>query len=108
MNDKLNEKAFQEMAIASIARDEGFSKLSELNQELILNTMSVDKSKDGGIMGKLFGVKKDNASMNIAFCICILLAIIGGVCSRGEKDYWNVIIPAITTGMGYMFGKGDK
>lgn len=108
MGDKFNEKAFQEMAIASIARDEGFRKLSELNQELILNGMSGNKTKDGGIMGKFFGVKKDNASMNIAFCICVLLAIIGGFCSLAGKDYWNVIIPAITTGMGYMFGKGDR
>jgi len=108
MDNKLNEKGFNEMAIASIALDEGFKQLSKSNQEVILNGFSDDKAKDGGFMGKLFGVKKDNASMNIAFCICILLTIIGAFCSWAGKDYWNVIIPAITTGMGYMFGKGDK
>ena len=46
--------------------------------------------------------------MNIALIICAILVIIGVISQVGGKDYWEVIIPAVTTALGYIFGKSDK
>lgn len=108
MNDKINTNLGAEESLAALICSEGFNKLSEENQQLAITGITNRNDIEGGIMGKIFGIKKENASMNIAFSICVLLAIIGCICIKSGKDYWNVIIPAITTGMGYMFGKGEK
>lgn len=96
--------------ICDVARSEQFTNLNSEIQGKVIDSLSKNDSsgQEGGLMGKVFGTKKENASMNIAFLICILLTVIGFACLIAGKDYWNVIIPAITTGMGYMFGKGEK
>lgn len=107
MGEIAKKLAEEESAIALVGSD-NFIKLSDENQSKALDTISHNKVKDGGLMGQLFGTKKENAAMNIAFAMCGLLVIIGIICAICGKDYWDVIIPAITTGMGYIFGKGDK
>lgn len=108
MSDKAYEGARSEMAITSVAESENFVKLSQESQVRIIDSINQNKEKESGFMGKIFGSRKDITAMNISFALCVLLAIIGCICSLCGNDYWNVIIPAITTGMGYMFGKGDK
>lgn len=107
MSDKLIASSTEESLTAVIGA-EGFDRLSEDTKKLVIAGVTNNRGKDGGFMGRFFGHKKENAAMHIAFVLCILLAIIGLICLVLGKDYWNVIIPAITTGMGYMFGKGDK
>lgn len=87
---------------------DNFAKLTEKNQTLLLNQLNYTIEKEAGLMGKFFGTKKENASIHIAFTICVLLAIIGIICMALGKNYWNVIIPGIMTAVGYIFGKGDK
>lgn len=79
---------------------------SEL-QEKFLNSMN-DGSDEDGLLSKLWGKNKELIAMYITFLLCLLLAIVGCICMHAGKDYWNVILPAILTGMGYLFGKGDK
>lgn len=59
-------------------------------------------------MGKLFGNKKENQAMNIAFAICVLLIIVGLILTALGKDFWNIILTGIMTTVGYIFGRGGK
>lgn len=94
--------------IIDLITNDGFSKLPNEVQIGVINSVRNPNKTDGGYMGKVFGNTKDNAAMNIAFCICVLLVLVGIACEFIGKDYWNMIIPSITAGMGYMFGKGEK
>ena len=67
-----------------------------------------DGSDEDGLLSKLWGKNKELIAMYITFLLCLLLAIVGCICMHAGKVYWNVILPAILTGMGYLFGKGDK
>lgn len=104
----LNGKPITEDSVSSLISSENFAKLSESNQKAAIDSVTDNKGKEGGWLGKFFGNKKENAAMHIAFIICVLLTAVGVFCTLTGTDYWNVIIPAITTGMGYIFGKGDK
>lgn len=108
MADKISDSPIKQLC--SIAVTEEFNELKPEIQSRIIDKISSNSAsrEEGGIMGKFFGNKKENAAMHITLVICILLVIIGVICDTTGKDYWNVIIPALTTGMGYIFGKGDK
>lgn len=116
MGDKINEIAFGEMAVASVAIDANFNKLSEANQALIINGISDDKTKAGGLMGKLFGVNREIASMNIAALICFMLILICIVdvlsmifTDNGlHMELISAIIPVISLSVGFIFGKGEN
>ena len=58
-----------EETIVTLIRTEGFNQLSDENKQMIITTLqdSKDKEKEGGFMGKMFGTRKENASMHIAF-----------------------------------------
>lgn len=106
--NKLNSAPIPDSSIASILENEGFSHLSEETQRIVLDKLPSNRDRDGGLMGKLFGSKKENASLNIAFTICVLLALIGVICMVCGYECWNVIIPAIMTAVGYIFGRGER
>ncbi|WP_349667034.1 hypothetical protein [Lacrimispora sp.] len=117
MGDKLNLIASSEMAIASVAVDDNFNKLTETSQTLIINGINENKAKEGGFMGKLFGTKPENVSMHIAFTLCIILLLYCGIDLVGSvitgrqinSELWNTIIPVVTLALGFIFGKGiDK
>lgn len=95
-------------SVAAVVGMENFSKLSEETQKAVIDKVAVNTDRDGGYMGKFLGNKKDNAAMHIAFILCVLLFGIGIICNLFGKDYWNAIIPSITTVIGYMFGKGGR
>ena len=108
MQDALDKTPLPEDTLASLAKPEIITGLSESNQKAVIDSIANSKDKDGGWMGKFFGNKKENAAMNISFTVCILLSLIGIICMVLGHDYWNVILPAITSAVGYMFGVGAK
>lgn len=106
--NNLNNNVIPSNSVAAIVGMENFSKLNVETQKVVIDKVSNNTDKDGRFMGKLFGNKKENAAMHIAFILCLLLFGIGIVCGMSGKDYWSAIIPSITTVIGYMFGKGGK
>ena len=64
------------------------------------------KEKDGGMLGRFLGTKKANASMHVAFILCIVLVISGFFI--GDKDIWNKIFTLIGTTLGYIFGASQQ
>lgn len=96
--------------ICTVAQSEEFVSLNPEIQEKVIDSLTRNDStgQEGGIMGKFLGTKKENVAMNIALIICLVLVIIGAISQFAGKDYWEVIIPAITTALGYIFGKSDK
>ena len=108
MSDSLNKTPVSEDILISLANPEVINKLSESNQKVIIENVINNKNWDGVFLGMLFVNKKQNASMNIAFVICLLLAVIGSISMWCGHERWDVIIPAIMTAVGYMFGVGVK
>ena len=94
--------------IINLVSSEGFSNLSYKMQEKVINSIGGKDEIDGGVMGKFFGNKKENAAMHIAFAVCLLLAVVGVICMWSGHDIWDVVIPAIMAAVGYMFGVGSK
>lgn len=93
-------------AIVNIISTDQFTNLSSEIQQSVINSINNDKSKEGGLMGKLFGTKKELASMNIAVIICIILFISGFFID--DLQYWDKIIPIVAATIGYIFGRGGK
>ncbi len=108
MGDKINLNPLNANDLIGVISSDGFNKLPERSQKQIIDLMNSNQSSEGGWMGKIFGNKKENAAMNIAFTICLIMAIIGIVCMCLNHECWDVIIPAIMTAVGYMFGVGVK
>lgn len=108
MDNSLDKTPISENTLASLASPEVFNGLSETNQKIIIEEFNKNKDREGGYMGKLLGHNKENAAMNIALVICVLLATIGLICMFCGHECWNVIIPAIMTAVGYIFGRGDR
>lgn len=102
MASKTNENSLNNDKITSIISTEQFSNLSTDVQNNILNSINNNQSKEGGWMGKLFGIKKELASMNIALTICIILLIAGFFVK--DSSYWDKVIPIIAATIGYIFG----
>lgn len=106
--DSLNTSPIHGDGLTNLAKPEVFTGLSEENQKQIIVGLSQQEENNGGIMGKFFGNKKENAAMNIAFMVCILLIIIGIICMATGNEQWNLIITGIMTTVGYIFGRGSK
>ena len=64
---------------------------------------------EAGLIGKLFGTEK-NAPINIVGVVAVLL-LISGIYTLvyptkiSTLDFWNIIIPAVTMILGFIFGK---
>lgn len=108
MDSEKQEFKFTENDIVGLVSSNGFSDLPENIQDKILNCFQNNQEKDGGLMGKLFGNRNENASINIAFAVCMLLAIVGLVCMISGNECWNIIVTGIMTTVGYIFGRGTK
>ena len=84
----------------------------ELSQQVVQNYFN---SLDLGLLGKIFG-RKESAEMNILGVILIALVatlVIFLFCgteseSLTKKDILTFLLPAITTIIGYLVGKGKK
>ena len=108
MQDSLNKAPISEDTVSSIISAKGFDKLDKENQKLIIDAINKGKERDGGLLGKFFGNKKDNAAMNMAFVLCLLLSVIGIITMCHGQNFWNLIISAITSVVGYIFGRSSS
>lgn len=108
MGDKENKNTISGNSIIDAISTENFTNLSEETQQHVINSIGNSTENGGGIMGKFFGSKKEIASMNIAFTVCILLTIIGVICMCSGNECWNIIVTGIMTTVGYIFGRGSK
>lgn len=106
MVDNSKDNSLSNDKIVNIISTDQFSSLSTDIQQSVLNSINNDKSKEGGWMGKLFGTKKELASMNIAVVICIILFVSGFFIK--DTQYWDKIIPIVAATIGYIFGRGGK
>lgn len=106
--DSLNTSPIHENGLSNLAQPGVFKNLSEENQKRIIEALKHQEEKGGGVLGKFFGNKKENAAMNIAFMICVLLVAIGLILTALGQNFWNIIFTAITTTVGYIFGRGSE
>lgn len=106
--NEFNQNPLPDDSIASFFKTGEFGNLSEENKKIILDKLPDKRTGDGGWLGKLFGNKKENQAMNIAFTICVLLIIVGLILTALGKDFWNIILTGIMTTVGYIFGRGGK
>lgn len=106
MNKVANDNSLNNDAIVNIISTDQFSSLSTDIQQSVINSINNDKSQEGGWMGKIFGTKKELASMNIAVIICIILFVSGFFIN--DSQYWDKIIPIVAATIGYIFGRGGK
>lgn len=106
MEDNTNENLLSNDKITNIISIDNFSTLSTDIQKSVLNSIDSDRSKEGGWMGKLFGTKKELASMNIAVVICIILFISGFFIN--DPQYWDKVITLVAATIGYIFGRSGK
>lgn len=92
--------------LSNMISSEGFDKLSSDDQHLLIKSLSDNVS----IMEKLFGTDREKIGMFIAFWLCILLAIIGLIVWFSSKDMqiWGILIPTLTTALGFACGKSTK
>lgn len=106
MEENTNENLLSNDKITNIISTDNFSTLSTDIQKSVLNSIDSDKSKEGGWMGKIFGTKKELASMNIAVIICLILFISGFFIN--ESQYWDKAITLVAATIGYIFGRSEK
>jgi len=95
-------------AIASLAEPENFKALDESDRRALLGELTGKSDKEGGLMGRIFGTKKENASMYVALTLCLVVAGIGVLVyvMSGDMQIWSIVFPVITASLGYIFGKG--
>lgn len=97
---------------SGVILNDNFAQLPDEIQQKVIDQVS---KRDGGFMGKFFGNKKENASMNIAVTICILLLLLCGIdiihsiCANTEfhMELISTVIPVISLSLGFIFGKGN-
>lgn len=66
-----------------------------------------ERRLEAGVLGKIFGTG-DNAAKNIAGLIIFLLvngALIGYFVSLDEGALFQIVVPIVTLGLGYLFGR---
>lgn len=115
MASKINNN-FADNNVISAITAENFGTLPRDVQKTILDSIEKANQRDGGVLGRFFGNKKEIASMNIAAVICILLIAICGIdishsiLSDKElhMDLISTIIPVVSLSLGFIFGKGGK
>jgi hypothetical protein len=116
MPEGINKNISTENSINDIVGNEGFSKLNPELQDQIVTLIEKGKEKDGGFLGRFFGIKPINVAMHIGFVICAMLisvVIIDAIHSYfiGQSinlELLEFVFPIITLSLGYIFGKGSN
>ena len=108
MEDEQKDNSIYTDDIINTISTENFVKLPGKTQDKILDIINANANKSGGFMGKFFGNRKENAAINVGFMICLLLTVVGIICTIAGKDHWSVIITGIMTTVGYIFGHETK
>ena len=98
--------------------EKSFNKLNDEQKQLVLigNNDIQTKNTESDILGQFFGSNTKNASIHIAFLICIVSLIFCGIdlihsfASNQPitSEIWDLIFPVITLSLGYIFGKGEQ
>lgn len=112
---ELNSGLNVEDSLISLVSTESFLNLDPSLQTKIIESVSTEKTKQGGMMGKFLGTNSTNLSMHIALILCGLLILLLGIDfihSYGTQKEINMelvstIIPVVTLSLGYIFGKGS-
>lgn len=96
-------------SINSIISNDKFTDLSDDVQNELLHEI-VREQKGGGIVGKFFGNDKELIPLYFSFVTCVILLIIGVLIwfKSGEIQIWTVILPVVTSMIGFMFGRTGK
>ena len=115
MADKINKNTSG--TIGGISPRE-FNKLTDEQKKIAIigDNKFKTKRQEGGVLGGFFGTNTKNASIHIAFVICIVLLIFCGVDlvhsflgkNKITSEMWNLIFPVVTLALGYIFGKGEN
>lgn len=108
MNDQLNTK---NDSLDNLLNSTSSLLNSESPSYQLSSNELESKTKDGGLLGKFFGVRTDNASIHIVFVICVLLFILVVILSLSIKDSSNFradlikqLVNVILVSLGYIFG----
>ena len=97
-----------ESVLSGLIEPTVLNSLPKATQKNVIDTLkdTYTKEKDGGMLGIFLGTNKANASMHIAFILCIILMVIGFLI--GDKDVWDKIFTLIGATLGYIFGASQK
>lgn len=117
-DDNKNKLKVDNSVLSEILVDGQFSKLDKDLQHKIIDIVSVkyNSSEKDGKISDLLGNKSNNISLYVAGLICGGIIIIGFVYILLPNDYkkdsniefWNLIVPIITSTLGYIFGKSKN
>lgn len=85
-------------------------------KQLIADALEKEEKRKDGIIGRLFGSRKEMASIYVAFSLCAFVAIIflidliyAIVCkTEMHREITAMLFPSITATLGYIFGKNSK
>lgn len=105
MANRINRNDLGADTFSGIIISEKFGEYEPEIQKIILEGLESRNQKEGGLMGKIFGTKKDLSAMFVALVICILLLIIGLIVNT--DSIWDGIFPIFAATIGYIFGKGS-
>lgn len=116
-DNKINDKAIDSDSINGISKRH-LDKLNSDQLKAVIDKKLDDdqKKNEAGKIGKWIGTNPQNASINSALILCIvvlLLCVIDLVHSFSIKgsinmEMWNLVFPVITLALGYIFGKGGN
>lgn len=71
----------------------------------------MNDAKENGIMERIFGTEEETAAVNIAFVICVIMAVVlimDAVFSGINLELLKTITPVITLAIGFLFGKSSN
>lgn len=110
----INTNLGKEDSISVLVGSENFLSLDSELQHKIIASVTEEKAKKGGLIGKFLGTEPTNVSMHIALILCGLLVVLLGVDFAHayateqviNMDLVGTIIPVVTLSLGYIFGKG--
>ena len=113
---KMPSKIQNHSSITDLVNSNNFPKMTEELQTTALTSVEKERTSESGMFGKMFGTKKENMAINVAFCMCLLIFILCiadmvRAFKCGESGYTELVkgcIPVFTLTLGYIFGKGNS
>lgn len=116
MANSLNHNLNEENLLTSIVESDNFVNLNSNLQNKIIDAVDSDKKRDGGLMGRFLGNRKENAAIHSSLLICgfliffLIIDCVHSYCSNTSinMELVNTIIPVVTISLGYIFGKGSN
>lgn len=108
MANSLDKSPVSDDSLTAIIGSNNFNQLSESNQKIIIESLTTKKQNESGLLGKIFGEKRSNATVNIAFALCLILLCIGVFAKVQDNPLWDKILTIVAATIGYMFGKSQE